>query len=322
MLLGEKPGDNAQSLRLARALGLPFETKTLVLQPGFERTKPTVEPSLEPFDPERSDPLKPPWPDMVLTIGRRLAMAGLWIKAQSGSTKLALIGVPKGREREFDLVIAPIHYRIAQAPNVLRIGLPLLVPDADMLSSAAEKWRPVFAGMARPLTAVFVGGSTGAHRFTLAEARKLLGYLDFPGSAYIVTSRRTPPAEVRILETGKPESAIVYRWRPDDPENPYFGLLALADQFVVTGDSISMLVEVARLGKPLAIAPFHSTLWQRCLSRGRSRDINVLHEYLYKGGWAVRSGEPFIVPTGSPPDDTLTAVPRLAALLELEQIHV
>jgi uncharacterized protein len=242
----------------------------------------------------------------------------LWIKAQSGSTKLALIGVPKGRERDFDLVIAPIHYRIAQAPNVLRIGLPLLVPDADMLSSAAEKWRPVFAGTARPLTAVFVGGSTGARSFTSTEARKLLRGLNFPGSLYIVTSRRTPSAAVRVLETGKPEGAIVYRWRPEDPDNPYMGLLALADQFVVTGDSISMLVDVARLGKPLAIAPLRERILDK-FSSARVRDFKTLHRFLEKGGWAVRLGRPFAPPAiPGPPDDTEQAAARLRSLLAAE----
>ncbi len=33
------------------------------------------------------------------------------------------------------------------------------------------------------------------------------------------------------------------------------GLLGLADRFIVTGDSISMMVEVTRLGKPLEILP-------------------------------------------------------------------
>ena len=36
-------------------------------------------------------------------------------------------------------------------------------------------------------------------------------------------------------------------------ENPYQGLLALADHFVVTTDSLSMMVEVARLGRPLSL---------------------------------------------------------------------
>jgi mitochondrial fission protein ELM1 len=318
VLLGEKPGDNAQALRLARALGLPFETKNLVLKPGFDRMKPTVEPSLEPFDKEQSDPLKQPWPDLVLTIGRRLAMAGLWIKAQSRSTKLALIGAPKGRARDFDLVIAPLHYRVAQAPNVLRIGLPLLVPDHEKLASAAETWGPRLAHLGRPLTAVLVGGSTGARVFTSANASDLLGHLHFPGSVYIVTSRRTPLAAVRVLEAEKPEGAIVYPWRPDDPDNPYFGLLALADQFVVTGDSISMLVDVARLGKPLAIAPLGERILKRFLSI-KARDFNALHKFLEKGGWAVALGRPFDSPAiPGPPDDTEQAAARLRSLLAAE----
>lgn len=36
--------------------------------------------------------------------------------------------------------------------------------------------------------------------------------------------------------------------------NPYLGLLAHGDSFTVTADSLSMLIEVARLGKPVIIA--------------------------------------------------------------------
>ena len=35
----------------------------------------------------------------------------------------------------------------------------------------------------------------------------------------------------------------LYRWRRDDPDNPYLGFLALAHRIVVTSDSMSMLVE-------------------------------------------------------------------------------
>ena len=56
------------------------------------------------------------------------------------------------------------------------------------------------------------------------------------------------------LAAGLPQGALLYRWDPATTgENPYLGLLAHADRFVVTGDSISMMVEVASLGKPLAI---------------------------------------------------------------------
>ena len=53
--------------------------------------------------------------------------------------------------------------------------------------------------------------------------------------------RRCPPARCSIAGSPKPA------------ENPYLALLGLADRFVVTSDSVTMMVEVARLGRPLAI---------------------------------------------------------------------
>ena len=51
-----------------------------------------------------------------------------------------------------------------------------------------------------------------------------------------------------------PAGSVLHRWSAEGGgENPYLGLLALADRFVVTSDSISMLVEVASLRRPLAI---------------------------------------------------------------------
>ena len=43
-----------------------------------------------------------------------------------------------------------------------------------------------------------------------------------------------------------PDGARLHRWHPDakPEENPYLGLLGLADGFVVTADSASMVVEV------------------------------------------------------------------------------
>ena len=93
------------------------------------------------------------------------------------------------------------------------------------------------------------------------------------------------------------------------------GLLALGSRFVVTGDSISMLVEVARLGKPLAIAPVPDRNILTRLLSGKSRDFSRLHDYLYRGGWAVRLGQPFVTPPGPPPDDTELAAGRLRSLL-------
>ena len=36
-------------------------------------------------------------------------------------------------------------------------------------------------------------------------------------------------------------------------DNPYFGILALSDRLVVTGDSVSMVSEAAASGRPVAV---------------------------------------------------------------------
>ena len=127
LLTGAKQGDNAQAELLIEAAGLPFERRRIVLKSGYDLAKPRVRASLHHVDLSRSDALTPPWPDLVLTIGRRMAMVALWIKAQSqGRTRLALIGPPKREADQFDLIVVPFHYRTAPQPNIHRIGLPLL----------------------------------------------------------------------------------------------------------------------------------------------------------------------------------------------------
>src|SRR5262249_19565862 len=83
LVLGDKRGDNAQVEVLADALGWPSERRHIALKEQWVFGKPRVEPSLHHLDTSRSDPLEPPWPDLILTIGRRPSMAALWVKVQS-----------------------------------------------------------------------------------------------------------------------------------------------------------------------------------------------------------------------------------------------
>ncbi len=348
VLQGSKPGDNAQALRLAEATGIPFSTRKIVLKPGFEQSKPRVTASLHHVDLAASDPIASPWPEVVLSIGRRMAMAALWIKAQSPATRLVQIGPPKRQSEVFDLIIVPLHYRVADAPNICRIGLPLLGVEPERVIREGRKFAPLLANLPKPLTVFLAGGSTGSHSLDPATASDLLQSIlalqrRDGGSVYITTSRRTPKDSAEALAKDLPKDAFLHRWAPDDSDNPYLGLLAHGDRFVVTGDSISMLIEVARLGKPLAIASLRpanrtvaNTLAKLKLPRGivwrvariageliertplgsgaGTRDFNLLHKLMYEKCWAVPFGEPFVTPLHPPPDDAAIAANRLRAL--------
>ncbi|HEX5078888.1 MAG TPA: ELM1/GtrOC1 family putative glycosyltransferase [Geminicoccaceae bacterium] len=351
LVLGDKRGDNGQVEMVAQALGWPCERRNLVMRPRYAVRKPWVRPSLHHIDLARSDPLEPPWPDLIITIGRRPSMAALWIARQSGwRTRLVTITKPSGMTGRFDLIIAGAETQMPPLPNVLTVTLPLMRIDEGKVAAAAEVWRPRLAELPRPLIAFMVGGPTGPFVFDDAVTARLLAEIGkvaaAGGTPYVSTSRRTPAATIEALQAKLPERARLFRWTPDAPDNPYLGLLGLADGFVVTGDSISMLVEIAGLRKPLAILELPSgwfgrldmlrRRWIRRLFEGaragglrrtaamalygigainHTRDFAAFYDLLIERGLAVRAGEGFPPPRGEVPDELDLVVARIRALL-------
>ena len=361
LLLGDKLGDNAQAEIIADSLGWPYARKSLKFKARYATNKPWFRATLNHVDPERSNALAPPWPEFVLTVGRRPAMAALWVREQSGGrTRIVLIGRPRRGLERYALVIVPPQYRVPAAPNILHLGLPLMRIDEAAIAEARERWRAEMADLPRPLTAVLVGGPTRPFRFDAGVARDLLRETvkatGDAGSLYVTTSRRTPEAVAEALAAALPAAlpgrARLFRWAPEAADNPYLGLLAHADRFVATGDSISMMVEVARLGRPLAIFPLPVAhprlfrLWravaESLLPRdgggpgreqglrhalgarlfrlgvlGYPRDFTDLHETLIGDGLAARLGDPF-PPGGRAPDAIAQVVARIKALARPE----
>ncbi|MBS0561576.1 MAG: mitochondrial fission ELM1 family protein [Proteobacteria bacterium] len=145
------------------------------------------------------------------------------------------------------------------------------------LAAAAEAWRDRFAHLPRPLVAVLVGGSNGRFRLDAEVAGRLGAQLadlirrDGAGVA-LTPSRRTDPEATRALTQAL---APLGGWVWDGAgENPYFGLLALADAIVVTMDSVSMVSEAAATAAPVLVAPLP----------GKSRRIGLFLEGLTRDG--------------------------------------
>ncbi|HEX7741736.1 MAG TPA: ELM1/GtrOC1 family putative glycosyltransferase, partial [Sphingobium sp.] len=235
----------------------------------------------------------------------------------------------------FDLVIAPPQFALPARPNILPLTTPLFALDAGMVADEARLWAPRFADLPRPLTAILLGGPQPPFRFDSTVARDIVRRAARQadgGTLLILTSRRTPPAVVDALRRSLPGNARLFSWnekaaRADKASNPYRAVLGLADRFVVSGDSISMIGEVLSLGKALAIAPapfrraphirleqaiarrFRAAsttgngIWSRlkrhCHARGIlpfARDFTSFHETLIRRGLAVPLGMPFRQP--------------------------
>jgi len=353
LVIGDKLGDNTQVKMIADSLGWPYETRHLLPKAAFILGKPHFRVSLEHLDLSRSDPLIPPWPDLVMTAGRRHAMAALWIKAQNPATKIVLLGRPRRWIERFDLVIALPQYQIPDLPNVMRLTLPLMRPDKASIARQADHWRAEFGALQKPIIAVLIGGPTRPYRFDKKVAAQLIMQCKqiqerYGGTLYFSTSRRTPAELVSTLARERPVQSVLHTWKKDAPENPYLALLGLADYFVVTGDSVSMLIEVAACEKPLAVFPLPSgrqgRIWQSVQQRlhrrrephqgkgailrlgewlyrhgiaGFGRDLQVIHKTLIDKGFAVVAGERFLKPTQSLPSELDNIREKIQALVEV-----
>ena len=314
VLTGPKSGDNAQVLKAAEASGLPFEVRHVTLKQGHLSRKPAVKPSLGSIDLEHSDKLSGPWPKVVIAIGRHLSCVALWIKEQSGgATRIALFNAPKGRIADFDLIVLPPYYRLPRHRNVLPIRAPLIGIDPVQLAHADAHFADTLGKRERPLHALLVGGDMGQRklkpRFAVEVLRQMREGFAADGSIHIATSRRTPAAVVNALAADIRPQDQLHRWQPGAQESAYLGLLAHADSFTVTADSLSMLYEVARLGRPLVIAePPPPTglagLLQRASDLLRPRDLGQAVRLLCDAGIAVPLGQPPRPPRGKLPDET------------------
>ena len=120
-LIGPKPGDNNQVLALCDALGWPTQHKRVYYRRGELFSNRFLGPNLVGLDRRRSDDFKPPWPDIIISAGRRNEPVARWIRRAAGKHPLRLIhlGRPWASLRHFDLVISTPQYHLPHVGNVL-----------------------------------------------------------------------------------------------------------------------------------------------------------------------------------------------------------
>jgi uncharacterized protein len=351
VLADDRPGNTTQSIGLAEALPWPYEVKQLVCRWPSRLHNRLIGARRVGIDVARSSPLDPPWPDLVIAAGRRTAPVALWIRARSGgATRLVALGRKAGdAAQRFDISVVPRYCRLLPQRNRLEITAPLHRISDAKLAYARARWQARLAGATAPRIALLVGGTSGQYQLDAATAQRLGDAVmrmarSCGGSVFVTTSRRLSRAASDALCRAVAQAAYVHRWSARASDNPYIGFLALADAFVVTGDSESMLAEACATGKPVYVAALPIRLsyrmlrmprdlaW-RCASSGRglfarccarliesgwlrpARDLGRLHAALY----ALGAAHPFAgvyaaADAGAPLGDRDAVVARVRAL--------
>ena len=326
-------------LALAEALGWPFAEKQMRYRSTELLTNIALKSTLSGINKKHSSELSPPWPELVISAGRRNEPVARWIKQQSGNkTRLIHLGRPWAALNQFDLIITTPQYQLPAAANVLVIDTVLHRITEQCLSEAEKHWASVLSRYRKPFLAVLVGGSSGVYEFDESAAFKLANQVDrlakrMQATVLVSTSARTPQAPARKLKQCLRSSNYFFNWNTQQNENPYLAFLSAADAFVVTGESVSMLTEACTTGKPVYIYDFgkgsdsmrngdgnpgsgiiealfnhHGKSRRRILihklamrlsSKRMQRRISAIHAYLISSGRAAWLGEDYELKPGT-----------------------
>jgi mitochondrial fission protein ELM1 len=352
-MMGHRAGDNSQVHALGEALGWPFEIKRFTYRPTELLTNLCLGPTLAGVVQSQSSTLEPPWPDLILTAGRRNEPICLWIQKQARGQKVRLVHVGRSwaKIERFDLIVTTPQYRLPERPNVLHNTTPLHRITEARLAAEAEIWRPRFDHLPGPHVAVVIGGNSGPFTFDEAAGARLASQASdlaesLGGSLLVTTSARSSAASVGAFERELRVPAHIHRWSRDAAENPYFALLGLAHSIIVTGDSMSMLTEACATAKPVYIfdlgvgeramrirppgetvdsslpniaddfhlKAFIYRLGMRFGPQRLTRDIRIIHGKLVDNGHAVWLGDSFPEQAPPPVESVERAVARVRAL--------
>jgi len=271
-----KAGMEIQCLGLAEALGVtPAVKRVSVGKPWRWLPAGLIRDALATLGP-KGDRLAPPWPDLWIASGRQTVPLTRDMKRLSGGKTFTVqIQNPVLDPALFDLIVTPEHDRL-RAANVLTTRGSLGRVTPERLAAAAAAFAPLYARLPARRVAVLIGGNNKAFRLDGGTMTRLTGQLAAlarEGWGLMITpSRRTGARNEDILRRGlEGLPAAIWDGRGD---NPYFGILGLADHVIVTGDSVNMVSEAASTGKPVHVVHL----------QGRSAKFDRFHAALVQAG--------------------------------------
>jgi len=272
-----KPGMENQCLGLAEALGLTPVVKRVQLRSPWRQLSPYLRLGNRFAAGPNGDPIRPPWPDLLIGTGRQSIAPSLTVRKLShGRTFTVQIQDPQISPRNFDVVVVPRHDRL-RGGNVLVTRGALHRVTPKILAEAGERFAAKLAHLPHPRIAVLIGGNNGVYALTPTimgdVADKLAALARTHGAGLMVTPSRRTGADNEAILRARLSGLPAEVW-DGTGENPYFAYLSLADAVVVTCDSVSMTSEACSTGKPVYVIDLD----------GGSPKFRAFHEGLVKDG--------------------------------------
>ena len=281
-LVDDRTGHTGQILGVITKLGVPYALKRLEYNSFAKLPTALLGATTVHVMKSQSASLNPPYPSLVIAAGRRTLPVLRAIKHLSPTTRTIYLMWPE-TTRDVDLIVVPEHDGAPDGERIIKTLAPLHAVTANTLAAARKEWAPQLAHLPRPYIGLCLGGATKQGGYSPAEWRDVITraqILARDGSLLVTTSRRTPPEALAMGELILKPPYLLHHW-DTAKDNPYLGILGLADALVVTGDSLSMCAEACVSQKPVFIyasdavaPPKHQALHQALYARGLARPLD------------------------------------------------
>jgi mitochondrial fission protein ELM1 len=271
-LVDDIAGHRNQVIGVAEALGLPYTIKKIAYNDTAKMPNILKGANLKTLDKKLSDNLSAPFPDVIISAGRKGVPIIKYIKKQAKKQERKKVFAcqimwPGFPANGLDLIAVPAHDNLPKIiknskKTLITHGAPNLV-NSQFLQQEYKIWSRTLGDLPRPKIAVLLGGNSKKIKFSMEDANKISKQLvkmmnRLNGSVYIATSRRTEKefGDFVFYETKRKVGLNIFYHNYNESKtkaNPYYALLEAADIIIITADSISMCSEACSTGKPVFI---------------------------------------------------------------------
>ena len=198
--------------------------------------------------------LEKPYPDIIISCGRRTATVSLELNKFFNFKPLCFhLMYPRFTffKSNFSLIFTPKHDKVKKTKSIKKfLGSP---SNVELLTNIKHKY-------SNPIIFLIIGGDHGNYKLSIKEVEKLIAdickKIDKRGSILITTSRRTSDIIINKIDNlAKNNYFIKEIYHPNKYKNinPYIRYLSIANEIVVTGDSMSMISDACETRKPVRI---------------------------------------------------------------------
>ena len=193
-------------------------------------------------------------PSLILSCGRRTFPLANKLKSLFSNTPYFIhLMYPKLslNIKNCNLIFTPFHDNVVASDRVIKtLGSPAPLDNIEVKKNPYKT---------KPIISILIGGNHGRYKFKSSTINYMITETlnkIKQGSILISTSRRTPDNIIKLINKwGKKNKIfkIIFHPKNNSEINPLKEMITYADEFVVTGDSVSMVSQLCQYKKPVRI---------------------------------------------------------------------